>query len=117
MLNVRIPLIFHHHHIIISICSILKQNTLLLSRATQMENLPSRSNTCLFTEKCEEDSVKNHFNVTLLIHADEVVLNFKLKKVKCVLFYRIYIKLPGYLAHCDVLNHKIRSTPCVSDTS
>jgi len=36
----------------------------------------------LFTEKCGEDSVKNHFNISFLIHADEVLLNLKLKKVK-----------------------------------
>jgi len=48
----------------------------------QMENLSSCLNTCLFTEKCEEDSVKNYFNITFLIHADDVLLNLKLKKKK-----------------------------------
>lgn len=83
MFHVRVPFIFHHHHIIVSICSVLKQNTLPLSHVlqhAQMETLSSRSNTCLFTEKCEEHGVKNHFNITLLIHADEILLNLKLKK-------------------------------------
>jgi len=52
-----------------------------------------------------------------LIHADEVLLNLKLKKSQMYIFYRIYKKLPGYLAQCDVLNHKIWSTPCMSYTS
>ena len=70
-----------------------------------MENLPSHLNTCLFTEKCEADSVKNHFNITFLTHADKVLLNLKLKKAKCVIFTE-FTSLPGYLAHCNILNHK-----------
>jgi hypothetical protein len=97
-LHVRIPFIFHRHHT--SICSVLKTlfpfslSLIHVLHHSQMENLSSRSNTCLFTEKCEEDRVKNHFSIMFWIHADEVTLNLQLEKWIVYLFTEFTLSYP-----------------------